>query len=131
MVYLSGIHLLVLHVNWVDAHVGLTHPGFSSDASPQSSSPSHTRSMPMHLLLLHVNWFSEHVTGGHPISSELSRQSSFPSHFHFEFMQRLLLQRKPEQGIVVGARVAVTFAQPNMTYREQSNKFQCSGTILT
>lgn len=44
-------------------------------------------------------------------------------------MQWLLLQIKPAQA--VGARVAVMFAQPYTTYREQSDTFQCSGTILT
>ena len=87
--------------------------------------------MPMHLLLLHVNWLSEHVTGGHSISSVLSPQSSLPSHRHFELIQRLLLQVKPEHGIVVGAKVAVMLPQPNTTYREQRDIFQCSGTILT
>ena len=83
------------YLNCVGLQVRNTQPsmGCSSEASPQSLSPSQTYDIMIHLeVFLHLNSVGSHVrwlqAWSAVASSEPSPQSSSPSHTNLEVMQR-------------------------------------------
>lgn len=79
-----------LHLNSFSGH-GMSQ-SFSSDPSPQSSTPSQSVVAVVQLLFLHWNWPDLQKRSKHELGSSVPSWQSFsPSHFQYSGIQRLSL----------------------------------------